>query len=107
MIVLNNFTFHDEADAAGNGAVLKNTDGESLTIGVSGTFTGSITVQGKQSGEWFDLNVVDLKAIENKEAITAAGAYAVVSVAGFEAFRCKLTAISAGSVTVTGRLCTE
>lgn len=107
MRVLENFTFHDEASAADTGAVLKNTEGESLIIGVSGTFTGSITVQGEQGGEWFDLNVVDLKAIENKDAITAAGAYAVVAVEGFDAICCNLTAISAGSVTVTGRLCAE
>lgn len=107
MIVLDNFIFHDEASAVDTGAVLQNIQGQSLTVAVTGTFTGTIKAQGKQGEEWFDLAVVDLSDVSTAESITAAGSYAVVGVEGFERLRCNLTAISAGSVTVTGRLCDE
>lgn len=105
MTVLENFTFLSGATSASQGNELKNIHGDSLTLAVDGVFSGSITVQGKQGGVWYDLTVVDLDLIEIDGAITSAGTYAVVSPQGFDTIRCNLTAIASGSVTVTGRLC--
>lgn len=105
MIVLENFTFLSGATSASQGNELVNIHGESLTLAVGGTFTGSITVQGRQNGTWFDLQTVCLDDLNVYEAITAGGIYKVIGVDGFDRIRCSLTVISAGSVTVTGRLC--
>lgn len=105
MTVLDNFTFLSSQSSATEGNVLKNIHGESLTLGVTGSFAGSITVQGKQGGDWFDLTAVDLVNFNTHTAITSEGSYAVVSPQGFTDIRCNLTAITEGSVTVTGRLC--
>ena len=108
MRVLENFTFQDSTTTNFSWRVLKNTEGESLTICVSGlSGTNIIVVDGKQGDVWFGLGVVNLYTLENVTEITEDGDYAVVGVAGFEEIRCTLNNGTAGSVTVTGRLCAE
>ena len=107
MTVLDNFTFLSEAGSATTGNVLKNIHGDNLTLGVSGTFAGRITVQGKQGGVWYDLTVANLVTLDTSTEIISPGSYAVVQPQGFTSIRCNLTVISSGSVTVTGRLVTE
>jgi hypothetical protein len=99
-----NFVFHKDQTVAAVGETLLNPKGN-LYVSVGGTFTGTVVVQGKQGDNWFDINVIDLKEIENKKTITAPGAFAVVCPEGFEAIRCNLTEITSGAATITGRLC--
>lgn len=107
MTVLDNFTFLSEQGSATTGKELKNIHGDSLTLGVSGSFAGTIKVQGKQGGVWYDLTVANLVTLDTSTEIIIPGSYAVVQPQGFTSIRCNLTVISAGSVTVTGRLATE
>ena len=100
----NDFVFFENQTSATTGNALTNADGN-LYIAIAGEFTGTVIVQGKQGENWFDINVIDLKEIENKKTIEAPGAFAVVAPEAFEAVRCNLTAISSGSVTATGILC--
>lgn len=105
MIVLDNFTFLSDASSAAQGNELKNIHGESLTLAVDGTFTGTINVKGRQNDVWYDLQTVSLDDLTVYGSITSGGIYKVIGVDGFDRIRCDLAAISSGSVTVTGRLC--
>lgn len=103
---MTDFVFQSAASAAGEGNAITNAQGN-LYVAVSGTFVGKLKVQGKQGETWFDVNVIDLKSLENVTEIEAPGAYAVCAPEAFEAVRCNLTTYTSGSVTVTGRLCQE
>ena len=105
MTVLENFTFFKDADATGDSPALKNIHGEALVLCVSGTFTGAITISGKQGDVDTQLTVVDLSDASVKDTITAAGTYAILCAYGFEEFVATISALTAGSITVTGRLC--
>lgn len=106
MTVLNEFTFLNGVTAPCYSKELLNNAGGGLVLAVSDGFDGSITVQGKQNGEWYTLGVVDLAKAGTADAITAAGSYSVIGVAGFSRIRLNLTAVS-GTATVSGRLTTE
>ena len=107
MTVLQNFTFFNEATATGESPILKNIHGEALTVCVSGTFVGTIVLNGKQGGEDFTLTVVNLADLESATSITAAGSYEVVCPHGFEEITAEISEYTSGSITVTGRLCAE
>ena len=68
------------------------------------TLKKSIKFQGCLDGAWYDLNGVKLDDLNVYATITAAGAYIVAGIEGFEKIRANLTAITSGSVTAVGRL---
>lgn len=107
MTVLENFTFFKEATAAGDGLVLKNIHGAALTLCVSGTFVGTLVVNGTQSDVESVLSVVNLADLSTTSSITAAGNYAVICVHGFEDISVSISEYTSGSITVTGRLVTD
>lgn len=107
MIVLSNFTFFKEATATGDSPALKNIHGEALTLCVSGTFVGTLVVNGTQGNVTNTLTVVNLADLTTATSITAAGTYEVVCPHGFENISVSISEYTSGSITVTGRLCAE
>lgn len=107
MTVLQNFTFFKEATATGDSPVLKNIHGEALTLVVSGTFVGTLVVNGTQGDVESTLTVVNLADLTTATSITAAGTYEVVCPHGFEDISMSISEYTSGSITATGRLCAE
>jgi len=105
MIVINEFTFFDNAAAEGYSPELTNNYGESLVLTVTGNFVGTIEIYGKKNDTAFKLALVDLQTITIIDDITAPGAYTVVSPYGFSEIGAVISSYTSGSVTVTGRLC--
>lgn len=104
MKVSTHFTFIDGATAATTGKTMFNPDGDSLTVSISGTFEGTLKMQGYLNGEWYDLHIIDLDDLNVVKSVAGATAGIVVGVEGFERIRANLTSITSGTATVVGRL---
>lgn len=107
MTVVQNFTFFNNATSTGISPILQNDNGEALTLVVSGTFTGTLVVKGSQGGVDNTLAVVNLADFSRSLSITEPGAYLVVGAYGFENISVSISEYTSGSITVTGRLCSE
>lgn len=103
MIVYNNFTPLNNITAPTEGPVTINTQGETVTVQVSGDGAGmdiAVLAQSDyQSKDWFTLMGFNLSTFESVDTITANGMYQF-PIDGVGRFKIKVNAISGGAVTV-------
>ena len=98
----------NEASSTGASEQIVNSGSDSLSVQVSGTFSGvKVEVQGKtdeNASEWTSLAVIDRStatAVEGADGITAKGIYSV-NIAGLVVVRVNVASVSGGNVTVVG-----
>ena len=91
------------ATSSGNGTTLNVLGMASAVLSITGTYTGlSIVIEGSEDGTTFSsLSATQLGATTIGSTVSANGLYEC-SVGGLQLIRARITAISTGSVTVTG-----
>lgn len=102
-----NFVFFKEATQAGTSNTLGNTNGDSLSLQVGGTFSSAtLVVQGRADfeGSFFTMSVLNVGTVGVSASITAPGIYSVIGIEGVQQIRVVIQSVSGGNVSVFGRL---
>lgn len=104
MVPTRNYIFFNEAAATGTSTPAPMPYSGEATIAVSGTFVGTITVEGEKDGAWHTMTVLDTANMVFDDAITAAGIYGVICAEGVDNLRAKITSFTSGKITVSAKL---
>lgn len=92
------------ATATGNGAVLTMDGFTYICIQTSGTFSGTVTLEGTVNGsDWIEVGATDLNSTNHAtkvKGITGHGVYLLDHAGGLSGFRARISAYSSGSITV-------
>jgi hypothetical protein len=106
-ISLNILKFQDEATTTGNGEEMKIINGENLTLSITGTATSrTVIFEGKgEVGDYVAVRGFNVKTgvLENQTTGTTDEIW-IFDVTGFKTFRARVSAISGGNLSVTGKL---
>lgn len=100
-MALHRVEMQDAAEATANGKTVV-VDGKSgVLLEVSGTFVGTITVEGTVMEEWSAIDSYALSGGARSTTITTEGLYWVPA-PGLKSVRARISAYTSGSITVWG-----
>lgn len=97
------FKFLDGVSSATESQTLKNQNGSELYLNVSGTFVGTVNVEGECNDVWYKMSCFDTNTLDVGTDITAPGSYAVIGIGAFTNLRVKVASYTSGEITVIGR----
>ena len=99
-------TFQAAAGATGNGTPLLVDGFSGVGVQVTGTFTGTVTLEGTIDGStWVEIGAIDLNATNHNtkvKGITGPGLYLIDHIGGCSEFRARVSAWSNGEITALG-----
>jgi hypothetical protein len=100
-----NWSFHSAATSTGNGEVFYPNKNDTLTIEITGTATSSTIIFEGQGGSdtWYAIQGVKLSDFSMASQTTGKGELWQFDLSGIKAFRARISAISGGNISVTGR----
>jgi len=97
-------TLQDAAEATADGTALNMKGYRTLTVQVSGTFTGTVTFEGTiDDTNWFAVGMPAAATGTAASTATAAGAFYLPDEFSLSQFRARVSAYTDGDITVTAR----